>query len=217
MNYYELFNLPLTATVDEIRAAYHRERAQLLASDQETGDQAGEQLRLLEEACATLTDTERRAAYDHSLRPAIPVQALTVAGQLAAMALPEVPPLVSQQPCPHCGELNPVQATMCGECGKQISRPCPQCGQAILLGQKVCTRCNILIPEYDQRRMVEAVMTEKRVQEERRISESRVEALETVHTANRRMGIIFWLVVTGLCAVLAVLGSILYNFFEQAY
>ncbi len=218
-NYYQILNLQPTATTTEIKAAYNRERARFLSNDEiDSEEQVAVQLKAMEEAYATLVDPNQRTTYDRSLGPDISTRSLVVADQPTSIVLPETPsaPIV-QQPCPHCGELNPTQATMCGKCGGQLSRPCSQCGQAVLLGQTVCVRCNTIVPEYDQRRFAEAVVTEKRTGEERGASEIRVETLETTHTVNRKSGIIFWLVVFGLCIGLTMIAILTYGLFEQFF
>lgn len=217
-DYYQLLNLQPTATTSEIKTAYAHKRAKLSTSEAETEEQIAEQLSALDEAYAMLNDPNRRAAYDRSLHADSQAKALAIAEQPSAIVAPHAPPVpIVQQACPHCGALNPIQATMCSECGEQVSRPCPNCGQPVILGQTVCTRCDTFVPEYDKRRFAEAVSTEQRVQQERRASEARVAALEVVHRANARWGALFWLVVVALCIGLTVLAVFLSNYFAQNY
>ena len=219
-DYYRILNLQPTATPLEIKAAYARERAELLAIGEGDDERIAEQLSALEHAYVILSDPNQRTAYDRSLRAGSQVKDLILVEQPAAIIAPQAPPVpVVQQACPHpkCGALNPIQATMCGQCGKQISHPCPKCGQPVVLGQTVCARCNTIIREYNERRLAKALVTEKRVDQERRVSESRVVALEAIHRANAKWGVLFWLVVTALCIGLTVAAVFLYNYFTLTY
>ncbi|MCL4299596.1 MAG: DnaJ domain-containing protein [Anaerolineae bacterium] len=218
MSHYQLLNLSPTATTEEIKAAYNRERAHLLVTEAESGNHVNEQLNRLDEAYTTLTDAERRIDYDRSLGIDTPAQAIAVTEQPTGIVTYS-PPQIStgQQTCPHCGSMNLIQANTCEKCGGQIARPCPQCGQRVMLSQKICSRCNTLISEYDERRFTEAVTLEKHIQEERRIAEARVVALEASHMINRRAGIVFWLVVAGLGIGLILLAIILFSLLENTF
>lgn len=214
-NYYQLLNLQPTASTAEVTAAYQRERARLSASNPEDLDQ---QIQAIEEAYAVLSDSGQRAAYDRSLNANSPSKSLVVAAQPAAIMAPAVSPVpLIQQECWNCGKPNPVVATNCAYCGSQLSRPCPQCGQSVALNQTVCPRCNTFLPEYDKRRFTEAIAVDKQVQEERYISETRVETLEAIHTTNRNAGVVFWLVVFALCVGLTLLAALLLGVFGQVF
>jgi predicted nucleic acid-binding Zn ribbon protein len=216
--HYQILNLQPTATADEIRAAYHRERARLLSNGEtENGLKIANELKALDEAYGTLADTSRRMAYDRALNTGAQNNSLVPMNQLSAIGSPETHTLLVQQACSHCQALIPAQATICSGCGKQLTRPCPHCGQATPLGQIVCNRCNTIVPEYDQRRFTETVIMEKRIQEERYISKVRAETLEATHTANRRAGLIFWFVVSGLCFSLSLLSILTYELFERFF
>ena len=90
-------------------------------------------------------------------------------------------------------------------------RSCPKCGYNVALGQTTCERCTTYIPDYDQRRMAEALVTEKTVHSERQASSTRVRALEEVHHVNAVHGTIFWLIVFVVCVGLSALAAIAYN------
>lgn len=208
--YYELLQVPQTATPDEIKAAYLRERERLAV--QET-DPAGASalLQELDEAYAVLVDSNRRLAYDRTLSADQESTELVVATPPILPVAPPMPP-VPQQNCPHCGKPNPIQATICAFCHQQISRSCPQCGQPVLVNATVCPRCGTYVPEYDLRRFAEAKVTEQRVKQEREKSESRVATLEAGHRANLKLGVVFWTVVFLLCVGLAALAFFLHSY-----
>lgn len=214
-DHYKRLELTPTATQKEIRAAHAKLRAEWQELARKGDEQASEQLRLLDEAYATLADRNRRAAYDRSLRNRTPGGALALTTQSASIVVPDSPPVTMlERPCLHCGKLNPIQVTICQHCGQQVARPCPQCGQPVPLRQAVCPRCNIPIQEYDQHRFAEATLVEQRVQHERHESKSRHQALEAMHKAMHRQGAIFWLAVLVACGALtaiAVFVAYLFN------
>jgi ribosomal protein L40E len=200
---YQILNLHLTATPAEVQAAYARERAKLLADSPPGEEQTAQQLQAVDDAYATLIEPTRRAAYDQSASNKL---ALATTSQPNAIVIPSSSPNpILQQACPHCGALNPIQATMCLQCGQQVSRPCPNCSYSVLLNQTVCPRCNTFIPEYDQRRFAEGISVERKTQQERIESEIRVQTLEEGHRVRAGQGAIFWLVVFGLCIGITVL------------
>jgi ribosomal protein L40E len=209
-DHYQLLNVSPTASADQIQAAYHRERARLLASAAEDETRIAPALASLEQAFVVLSDAAQRAAYDQS-RSQTGTTALTVANIPSALQTSNQAPTrpIEQRVCPHCGSLNPAQATLCANCGKQISRRCPKCGNPVALVERVCGRCGTVIAEYDQNRFAQSVALEKQIQDERRVSEVRVSALEATHRANRRFGFIFWAIVFALLIGVCVLGSIL--------
>jgi hypothetical protein len=211
-NLYQLLSVSSVANTAEIQAAYNRERARIMADEPAGEVQTAEQLAVLDEAYATLVDPARRAAYDQSIGSSSMGTALTAAVQSTTIIVPPTPPTpILKQQCPHCGALNPIQATMCEQCGQQVSRPCPNCGQPTILGQTVCSRCHTYIPEYDQRRFAEAVKVGQQTQQVRQESEIRLEALEASHKASSRQGMIFWIAVVGACIGITMLLALLNN------
>jgi ribosomal protein L40E len=211
--YHELGLLP-TATSDEIKEAYSRLRAKLIASGMEEVELSLKTTEL-EKAYSTLSDANERASYDRSLGAqahSSSTTALSVLERPATILRSEIPAPQVQQPCPYCGAPNPIQASMCVQCGQQITRPCPNCGQAVLLTQSVCSRCNTFLPEYDQRRLAQAIIVEQKTQNERLTSESKVQALEAGHRARGVRGVFFWFLVGFACIVLTVTPILIFNY-----
>lgn len=220
-DYYAYLEIPETATAEQIEAVYHRKRTRLQFAELDEEVRRA-QLQQLDEAYAVLQDKVRptKAEPAKELEPIQDdVESKAIAPQGANLSLAPLQPQQTrpQRRCPYCQALNPAQATMCLNCGEQISRPCPACGQMIALDEKICPRCDTIIPEYDQRRFVEAETIQKRVEDERRASKVRVDALEAIHRINARLGVIFWLIVMVLCVGLTVATSLLYTYFSQVY
>ncbi len=216
MDYYEHLGIPITATLEEIKSAYLHKRAELQSSEVDE-PQRETQLQGLDKAYSVLIDAAQNTAT-HSPEPESSggtVLALKKTG--GDLTLSQIPQPKLQRPCPHCGALNPIQATMCLTCGQQMARPCPACGQLVLLTDPVCPRCDTVIPEYDRRRFAEAEIIQKQVTDERRTSSARVDALETIHRINARLGVVFWLIVIMLCVGLTLITAFLYNYFSQVY
>ncbi|MDP9310397.1 MAG: zinc ribbon domain-containing protein [Chloroflexota bacterium] len=214
--YYQRLNILPTATVVEIKAAYARMRAELIAAHSDNDADIDGNLATLDEAYTTLVDPNQRAAYDRSLDGTAKPGTLAVTGRNAMLTVPQAPPVpMAEQACPHCGFPNPVRATICTACNHQVSRPCPQCGQPVLLGQSVCARCEAYVPEYDQRRFAEALTTEQRVHTERRETASRVAAKEAIYRVQARYTAVFWFIVIALCIGLSLFASYLSNYVDR--
>jgi len=209
----------MTASEDDIRSAYVRERARWMAEsiDEKTMEEA---LQSLDQAFAILSDAGHRAAYDRTLQGELRSTALSVtsipsvAGLPTAILAPPTTPIV-QHACPWCQAPNPVQATICRECGKQMSRPCPKCNQSVGLDQTICPRCQTFIPEYDQQRFSQSIAVEKQIQEERRATDASTVAADHVYRAGVRMSLAFWIVVILLCIGLAITAAILSNYLNR--
>lgn len=210
--YHRLGVLP-TATSEEIKDAYSSLRAKLMASNLDESELTPK-ISKLEEAYAVLADANERANYDRSLgveNGASP-NALTVLERPGTILRPETTTPVVQQACPHCGSPNPIQATMCRQCGHQITRPCPSCGQAVQLMQTICPRCNTFLPEYDQRRLAQALIAEQKTQTERLESESKVQALEAGHRVRATQGLVFWILAGLACIAITVIPFLIFNY-----
>lgn len=229
MDFYTLLNVPPTAAAEEITAAYQHTRARHIAQvgDAPTSD---ETLRQLDEAYQTLGDPRRRALYDQqhgiSANVAYPLATtqLSSAAPNTALALHGLEtiaaPTTGARSCPHCGKLNPAQATRCQQCGKQVSRPCPQCGTAVGISEMVCPRCQTMVSEYDQRRLAEAYAVNsdeppkrKDVMVERKEADVRHQVAVQVDANRTHNARIFWFVVLGLC----IAGIVFFTLFRQGF
>jgi len=208
-DYYQTLNIASDASQEQIQAAYHRERARLLAATGDDETQLAPALQMLEQAFTTLSDPTQRAAYDRGRAPnpsaalalGNPIQSLQpVSG--SARTLPE-------RPCPNCAMPNPVQATICAHCGAQISRPCPKCGNPVLGDERICSRCGTVVAEYDQQRFMQAEARKNQIEAERMATDARVQKQEQVHGKNRVFGVTFYAFILGLCIGVCALGGFL--------
>jgi hypothetical protein len=201
-DYYDLLGVTPLASSTEIEEAYVRVHGAIVTDGQLDEDARAERLRAVEDAYSVLVDPAQRARYDQGRAPA--VTSLQPAAAQPSGALPAPigrPTLGKQMACPYCGTLNPLQSTLCSQCGQQISRPCPHCGQPTPLGQTVCSRCDTFIPSYDRQRFTDATASQQRIDTERQDGEIRGQALETANAIKTGQGCVIWIVI----AVVAVL------------
>jgi len=98
-----------------------------------------------------------------------------------------------------------------------MTRQCPSCGNTVDLKATVCPRCETVIDEYNKSRFSEAVSVEHTVQDERRMSQARVSALETLHARGRQATVVFWLVVVIACISICILATIAQGVFGQIF
>ena len=214
-NFYQILGILPTASFEEIKEAYSRTRADLLSSNLDDSELSFK-IESLESAYAILSDPGERANYDRSLTAnanAGSSTALTLMERPGTILKPKSPttPQV-QQVCPYCGTPNPAQASVCLQCGQQMTRPCPSCGQAVMLTQSVCSRCNTFLPEYDQKRLAQALVVEQKTQSGRQESESKAQALEAHHRTRAAQGVLFWVIVGLGCVALTVIPIFIYNY-----
>ena len=213
-NLYLVLDILPTASPEEIKEAYSRSRAKLMASDFSETD-VNIKLTALDNAYAILIDPSERTNHDRSIGSTINpsnTAALTLVERSGTILRPEPPVPVIQQSCPYCGSPNPIQASMCIQCGQQISRSCPNCGQSVLLTLPVCPRCNTFLPEYDQRRITQAIVSEQKTMAERRQSEAKVQALEAGHRVRAMQGILFWIFAVLACIALVIIPIVVFNY-----
>src|SRR3990170_121312 len=213
-NFYQKLGVLPSASPQEVKEAYTRQRAQLAKAESGEDELISEELQALDEAYAILIDPGLRAAYDRSVGVGETSSSLVVVESPDEIVLAQQPSIpLRQVACPHCGTLNPSQSTICSQCQQQISRPCPNCGNPVILNQSVCPRCETVITEYDQRHFVEAKTVEQKVRRERIETKVQVRALEE---GNRRRGIqeaVFCLALVIGCVALAALASYAFNYF----
>jgi hypothetical protein len=211
-NLYQILGVLPTASAQEIKDAYVREREKSMQSGL-AEEQAAPWLAELDKAFALLGDPGARAEYDRALTSLVKTEtptALTFVERPATILRPESSLPQVEQRCPYCSAVNPLQASVCGTCGRQISNPCPNCGQPVILITSVCPRCNTFIPEYKERRTVQAEVVEKKTWSERRESEASVYALEEGHRNRAAQGIVFWMVVILACCGLSAIPFVVF-------
>lgn len=209
----QILNLPATASIDEVQAAYNFKRAELLTR-QSTGEDVTAQLQEIDltfelwQQSPQQTGTQALVSINAQPQP----QSLMPTGLYSSeSAQPAAQPRI----CPACGAANPAQASVCVACGSQLGRSCPKCGYFISLDQLVCPRCGTVVNEYDQRRFAEGVITGSRVQKEREEEHVRVQNLEAGHSVRAGLGAIFWIIVVAVCIGLTFLAVYAYNYFSS--
>lgn len=183
-------------TIDAIRAAYLKRRAEITTAHDET--LAGQHLDELEEAYTYLVNALRNGEQQSSSN------ALALQMGTGLPALQQQTPTVSETiTCPNCGFANPGNARMCVRCGAQVTRSCPNCGNKITLDQVVCNRCGCVINEYNQNRFAQGLATEQRIQEDRQTSEARTAVYNEVFEQENSQACVFWFVV-GVLSLIAI-------------
>lgn len=166
-NYYEILNVPHTASHSEIEQAldaqYNNIRRLITHHDPNVVNQANSGLQMLEKIRSTLMDDGRRSAYD-----------VAISGNVGGLADPSsasfsqplqvgYPPTAtfSQTPprhlpltqasaqrawvCPKCASANTVNSQFCKKCGESIADPCPACNSLVEKGAQFCTNCGVNI------------------------------------------------------------------------
>jgi hypothetical protein len=195
------------ANIEQMREAYNRRRAELLA--REGSPEADESLRELDEAYARMMERYKPALQTAPATPREPRNSILDMVNNLDVPIQDYTGEVVLKPCPYCSGTNPEQASICATCGRQIARPCPNCGKVVELTQNACPRCGVIIREHDQARMAEAMVVNQRIQGERSSSQLYVDTLEAGHSERLKLGIVFWLAVlligAGICAVTAYL------------
>jgi hypothetical protein len=157
-SYYEILGVAPSAGEAEIEEAcdalydkWHR-----LTTHHSLGDQALQNLRVIETIRATLSDSQKRAVYDgvigvESMGGLIgpDLQAPPIAPPTPFFGAPPAPqrltaPAAPVDPwaCPECGTHNLERSKFCVVCTAQLIRPCPNCGQMTsLVATGNCWEC----------------------------------------------------------------------------
>lgn len=223
LSYYDILGVSPTATDAAISAAYAQARAaQQRQTDADPAHSAA-MLQLLDTAYATLSDPDRRAAYDRSRDGNTTMRLPQLAAEAAPLARPAAPqPIAPAQPaafapapsvlstpeapprtCPHCGQHNPAQAGFCLVCCCQIANPCPVCGHQVTLNTLVCPHCGTIAAQYHTERFEQGQQTAQQLAQTRDESDTRARQQEVVYSAQVRATVVFWLVAGAL--VLAII------------
>jgi hypothetical protein len=130
-------------------------------------DKANQALQWLETIRATLTDPDKRQAYDATLGVEHVAE-----GAVQSPAAPDVSNDILV--CPECHTENPEGARFCGNCGKVLSEACPKCGIQVMFYEKFCPQCGGNIEELKyQGELAEAERRRREQEETRLIAEHR--------------------------------------------
>jgi hypothetical protein len=162
VNYYDILGLSATATTAEIDSAYEAQCTQLERlvnhPDAQTASKAQYGLQFLQQAYETLSDPEKRRAYDASIDviagvadpEAIP-DSTPPATPPAPVEVPEAPapdvPVDAWQ-CPACQALNPIGSRFCRACGETLAQACPQCDALVEIAAAFCSVCGFDLQAY---------------------------------------------------------------------
>lgn len=185
-NYYEIISVQTSANVQEIEAAidakYNFWRRLVTHHDQATVQRANQNLMLLEEIRGTLTDPQRRSAYDQSLQRlgglADPNAVAPQSSGIPSGSLPFTPPppapagFPAAQPvaplqrvdawvCPKCNKANPIQVMFCQHCGHTIGRQCSNCRSMYEASASFCPSCGLTPEQVQQKLKLEADIQQK--------------------------------------------------------
>ncbi len=135
---YQLLGLSAgEADVDAIRSAAGLKRAAMQSHRAEAPPAIWEQVHQeMEEAIATLLDSDRKTAYDMAMRmeerpsrhPFVPSEDVAHGAVLL---------------CARCGTSNPATRGFCVNCGAGLWEPCLQCGTLSTVGEKFCGACGV--------------------------------------------------------------------------
>jgi type IV pilus assembly protein PilM len=164
LNAYQLLGLSEQEADEEaIRIAVTKRRGVLISRKKDAPPTVWQRLfQELESAASTLTDAERKAAYDARLAAgsgALPSigggskrngEARSSGGMRSSASSLTLPSVQIIQ-CP-CGMPNPAARKFCGSCGRALREPCVECGTDTFLGEKFCGGCGTNLDESSQRR-----------------------------------------------------------------
>lgn len=152
----------------EIQSAYDEQynkwRRLVNHHDPNVVNQANLALQSLQQLLATLTDSNRRAAYDAGIGLSgvggladpeailrAPLPSVTPPPPPRQTAQPPPAPVAPSAPtlwaCPKCNANNPEHTHYCFKCGTQLVRKCPECnGDTSLVATGFCGKCGF---KYD--------------------------------------------------------------------
>jgi ribosomal protein L40E len=180
--YYEILEMPPTATTAEIETAlearYHQWRRLVTHHDPNVVNQANQALQRLETIRVTLTHPERRAAYDAQIRkgqgtmgglgdPSAATPQVVPAPLPAPVSEPDPQPVneamerVDAWVCPECQRVNAPGSAYCKQCGHTIGRPCPKCGAMVEISAVFCSHCGVNIANAARQKELEAALAAK--------------------------------------------------------
>ncbi|MBP7212641.1 MAG: zinc ribbon domain-containing protein [Anaerolineaceae bacterium] len=169
-NYYDLLQVPRTASASEIEAKlddqYQKWKALVTHHDNNIAMQANQALQTIEQMRSTLLDPASRFSYDVELdkelansggladpniaiaQPAMaPVFGIPTmgTGSTAAIVKPGMLDRTDAWICPNpdCKKANPIGTTFCANCGETLAKNCPNCGALVEASNKFCSNCGV--------------------------------------------------------------------------
>ncbi len=160
LTYYEILKVLPTATTAEIQSAYEAQYAQLERfanhPDAQTVGRARQGLQFLQQVFATLSDTEKRKAYDASMGllagladpQAVPKPSVPVPPASVLPPTPVVEASVDAWVCPACRTHSPIGSRFCKSCGQTLAHECPQCDELVETAATFCSACGFDLNSY---------------------------------------------------------------------
>lgn len=192
--YYTFIQVDHQATTEQIEVACEQAlnywRRLAIHHDPAVVQHANQALQRLEIIQSTLTDPQKRASYDLSLRadqiggvydPSAKNPTAPPSGTPTPVYTPPPPPTsfnaappIPTQPrldawvCGRCQTPNSVGTRFCKSCGAQLSVTCPKCGNNTEASAAFCAHCGVNIREEQTRREEEQRMQQIQQAEEKR-------------------------------------------------
>jgi len=192
-NYYEILEIPVTASKKEIESAIDQQYTYwhrlVTHHDPSKVEEANRSLRLLEEARSVLTNSAKRKKYDAEIglksdktAGLADPQAIAPRAKLPSMNVAQN--IAHQEPaqtttdawiCGKCKTQNRIGLKFCGKCGTQIGRECIKCNKMVSTADAFCPYCGVDIAKEQARRIADQQEKErqKEMEEAARISRQR--------------------------------------------
>lgn len=157
LNAYELLGVEQHEDDDDrIKSAVNSRRSTLLTRKAKASPMIWQRVyQELEKAAATLTNPEKKAAYDDELQrhekpSGSDILSFKTNGKsngLSSLSLPSI----GQIAC-RCGGFNPSGRKFCGTCGTPLTEPCLDCGGTTMQGERFCGSCGVNLEDAAARK-----------------------------------------------------------------
>ncbi|MBP7212642.1 MAG: zinc ribbon domain-containing protein [Anaerolineaceae bacterium] len=170
-NYYELLQVPLTASASEIEEKlddqYQKWRALVTHHDNNIVMQANQALQSIEQMRSTLLHPASRSNYDADLDKEL-ANSAGLTDPNFAIAPPVMPqggiPTIGTRATvpdekridrwictnPNCRQPNPLITAFCSKCGEEIGKSCPKCSALVEKANQFCSKCGVDKLKYVQ-------------------------------------------------------------------
>jgi hypothetical protein len=188
INLYQFIGVPVSATPQEIDAAvfakYNEVRRLVTHHDPTIVNQANSDLQAIEQARATLLDTNLRSAYDASLgldgatggladpqailQKFNPVIAAAPPSTRLADPNPQKAPAINHTDvwvCPGCQTANQKNTKFCKKCGRELGVLCPKCNTLNEMDTIFCQDCGVNIRQAREQKEQQRIEREARQQQ----------------------------------------------------